>query len=113
MKHEVKYAMNDGDPCPYCGQELYVDVDGVFQCGGDGEGICSIWCAINDFGKAVERLPKYVTIDIEAWIDEWIVEEIGQSWAEIGWDRDLHLRGVRETWNLPAGRQKEAPEGVI
>ena len=22
------------------------------------------------------------------------------GWAEIGWDRDMHLRGVRETWNL-------------
>ena len=24
-----------------------------------------------------------------------------------GWDRDVHLRGVRETWNLPA-RKTEA-----
>lgn len=109
MKYEVKYAMNYGDPCPYCGQELYVE-EGVFQCGGDGEGICSIWSAIYAFGRAAKREP---TIDVEAWVDAWIVEEVGQRWAEIGWDRDLHLRGIRETWNLPAGSQKPASENVI
>ncbi|HSX23239.1 MAG TPA: hypothetical protein VLE97_10750 [Gaiellaceae bacterium] len=112
MKHEVKYAMNDGDPCPYCGQTLYVE-DGVFQCGGDGEGICSIWCAINDFGRAAKALPAYAAIDVEAWIDAWVMNEVGQSWAEIGWDRELHLRGVRETWNLPTGCQNPPAAGVV
>lgn len=101
MKYDVKYAMQHGDRCPYCDQVLHVD-NGVFQCGGDGEGICSIWSAIYAFGSAVNRLPRYAAIDVEAWIDEWLIDEVGQSWAEIGWDRALHLRGVRETWNLPA-----------
>jgi len=99
VKYEVKYTMNHGEQCPFCGQELHVE-DGVFQCGGDGEGICSFWIAVNDFGRAIERLPTYATIDIEKWIDAWVVEQVGQSWAEIGWDRDLHLRYVREIWNL-------------
>ena len=99
MNYVVKHAMNDGEPCPYCGQILYVESD-VFQCGGDGEGICSIWSAIYDFGRAAKKLPKSATINVEAWIDEWVVGEVGQSWTEIGWDRDLHLRGVRETWGL-------------
>lgn len=100
MRYAVPYAMNHGDRCPYCDQELFVE-DGVFQCGGDGEGICSVWCAINDFGKAVERLPTYATINVEQWIDAWLAETVGESWAEIGWDRVLHLRGVREIWQLP------------
>lgn len=112
MKYEVKYAMNHGDRCPYCEQELFVE-DGVFQCGGDGEGICSIWCAINDFGKAVEHLPKYATIDVELWIDDWLDGFLGQSWAELGWDRDLHLHGIRETWNLQADCQNQPATGVV
>jgi hypothetical protein len=99
VKYEVKYEMKHGDLCPYCGQVLYVE-DEVFQCGGDGEGICSFWIAIYDFGRAASRLPKYASIDVESWIDEWLDAEIGESWTEIGWDRDLHLRGVREIWNL-------------
>lgn len=112
MKYEVKHAMNHGDRCPFCGQELHVE-NGVFQCGGDGEGICSIWSAIYDFGRAVKSLPKYATLDLDLWIDEWILGEIGQTWTEADWDRELHLRGVREIWNLPPGCQKVGPVGVV
>jgi hypothetical protein len=106
LKYEVKYAMNHGEPCPYCGQILHVNEHDIFECGGDGEGICSIWSAIYDFGRAARSLPKYAAIDVDMWIDEWLAKFIGQSWAEAGWDRDLHLRGVRETWNLPAASKK-------
>ena len=108
MNYEVKYAMAHGEPCPYCQQVLHVE-NGVFECSGEGEGICSIWCAIYAFGRAVDRLPKSATIDVDLWIDEWLADFIGpESWTEVGWDRDVHLRGVRETWNLPA-KTKDAP----
>lgn len=98
-KYHVPYGMNHGDRCPFCDQELFVEND-VFQCGGDGEGICSIWAAIYDFGRAIERLPKSAKLDLDLWIDEWVLSEVGQTWTEIEWDRDLHLRGVREIWGL-------------
>ena len=109
MNYEVKYDMLHGQLCPYCKQVLHVE-SGVFECGGEGEGICSIWSAIYAFGRAVNSLPmpRPATLDVDLWIDEWLDGEIGQSWAEAGWDRDLHLRGVRETWNLPV-MTKEAP----
>lgn len=100
LKYAVKYEMKAGDRCPYCDQELFVDENGGFQCGGDGEGICSIWCAIGDFGRDAKKLPKFAKLDLDLWIDEWVLGEVGQTWTEIGWDRDLHLRGVRETWGL-------------
>jgi hypothetical protein len=108
MNYEVKYAMKHGDRCPYCQQVLHVEND-VFECGGKGEGICSIWSAIYAFGRAVNRLvcrhqgvPRSASLDVDRWIDEWLAEEVGQSWIKIGWDRGVHLRGVRETWNLLA-----------
>ena len=101
MNYEVKYEMKHGDQCPYCKQLLHVE-NGVFECGGAGEGICSIWSAIYAFGRAVNRLPRSAMLDVELWIDEWLADFIGQSWTEVGWNRDLHLRGVRETWDLPA-----------
>ena len=107
MNYEVKHEMKHGDRCPYCTQTLHVE-NGVFECGGEGEGICSIWSAIYDYGLAVNGLPRYATVDAELWIDAWLDDFTGQSWAEAGWDRALHLRGVRETWNLPA-TTKEKP----
>ena len=101
MKYDVKYAMQHGDRCPYCGQVLHVEND-VFECGGEGEGICSIWAVIYDFGKTAGRLSRSTLIDVESWIDDWLDGFIGLTWTEVGWDRSLHLRGVRETWGLPA-----------
>lgn len=101
MNYEVKHPMQHGDRCPYCEQVLHVE-DGVFECGGEGEGICSIWAAIYDFGRAARSLPRSAAIDVDPWIDEWLDGFIGQTWTEVGWNRDLHLRGVREVWNLPA-----------
>jgi hypothetical protein len=109
MNYEVNYPMKHGDRCPYCQQVLHVEND-VFECGGEGEGCCSIWSAIYAFGHAVNRRQRSTTLDVELWIgewlDEWLAAEVGQSWSEIGWDRDVHLRGVRETWDLHA---KAAP----
>ena len=107
MNYEVKYEMKHGDRCPYCEQVLHVENE-VFECGGEGEGSCSIWCAIYAFGRAVNQLPSYASIDVERWIDEWIVGEVGASWTEMGWSRDLHLRGVRETWGLPPATKESA-----
>jgi len=107
VTYEVKYAMRHGEPCPYCKQILHVE-NGVFECGGEGEGICSIWSAIYAFGRAVKLLPRSATIDVELWIDEWLADFIGQSWTEVGWDRGVHMRGVRETWNLPGKTKEEA-----
>ena len=99
MNYDVKHQMKHGELCPYCQQVLHVEND-VFECGGEGEGICSIWAAIYDFGRAAKLLPKSATIDVDLWIDEWLADFIGASWTDVGWDRALHLRGVRETWNL-------------
>ena len=109
MKYEVKYEMKHGDLCPYCQQVLHVE-SGVFECGGAGEGICSIWSAIYDYGRAVDSLPRSAMLDVERWIDECLDGFVGQSWTEVGWDRDVHLHGVRETWNLP-GKTKEESAG--
>lgn len=101
MHYEVKYAMKHGEQCPYCQQVLHVENE-VFECGGEGEGFCSIWSAIYAFGDVVKGRQRSwsATFDLDRWIDDWLDEEVGQSWTEIGWDRDVHLRGVRETWNL-------------
>ena len=107
MKYEVKYEMKHGDLCPYCANVLHVE-EPEFQCGGDGEGICSVWLAIYDFGHTVGRLPKSATLDVDLWIDEWLADEVGKSWTEAGMDRELHLRGVRETWNLPARKTEDS-----
>lgn len=92
-------SVKHGAPCPYCGQTLHIE-HGVFECGGEGEGTCSIWSAIGDYGRTAQRLPKSATLDVERWIDEWIVDAIGVSWTEVGWDREQHLRGVRAHWSL-------------
>jgi len=77
------------ESCRYCGQELYVAPDGHFECGGDGEGICSFWSAIGDYKRAGR--PAL----LDAWLDDWIQEAVGVSWTAIGWDRDAHARAIR------------------
>lgn len=92
----ARAAAKPQERCPYCGQVLYVDENGTFECGGEGEGICSIWSAIGDYQRTVRQLPASAALNVDHWIDEWVVEAVGQSWNEIGWDRELHLRGIRE-----------------
>jgi hypothetical protein len=88
--------------CQYCGQELYVAPDGSFECGGEGEGLCSFWCAINDYVRAGRSMP------LEGWLDAWLIGEVGVDWAEMGWDRAAHIKAIRDHLAQP-GQPQEQP----
>jgi hypothetical protein len=83
--------VKDVEVCRHCGQELYETSDGQFECGGEGEGLCSFRCLIGDYRRLVGRSEP-----LEGWLDAWIIGEVGVSWAEIGWDRDAHLKALRD-----------------
>lgn len=79
--------------CRYCGQKLHWS-DGHFECGGEGNGVCSFWAAIGDYDRAGR--PK----DVESWIDRWLQHEVGTTWAGIDWDRAKHIKAIRDYFKL-------------
>ncbi len=78
------------ETCRYCGQVLYTAPDGCFECGGDGEGICSFWSAIGDYQRAGKPEP------LESWLDAWIQNAVGVDWAAMGWDRAAHAAAIHD-----------------
>ena len=87
---------DDETHCRYCGQELYTEPGGHFECGGDGEGICSFWGTIGDYALAGHPA------QLEDWLDDWIQEAVGMGWAEMGWDRAAHAAAIRDHYKLGA-----------
>lgn len=90
--------------CRYCGQKLHWS-EGHFECGGEGEGICSFWSAIGDYDRAGR--PK----DVEGWLDGWIQREVGTDWAGMRWDRGKHAKAIRDYFKLgpaPTGAEARA-----
>jgi hypothetical protein len=79
--------------CRYCGQQAHWS-DGHFECGGEGNGVCSFWSAISDYDRAGR--PK----DVESWLDGWLQREVGTDWAGIGWDRAKHAKAIRDYFKL-------------
>jgi hypothetical protein len=79
--------------CRYCGQKLHWS-GGHFECGGEGEGICSYWAAIGDYDRAGR--PK----DVGSWLDNWLHHEVGTTWAGIDWDRSKHIKAIRDYFKL-------------
>jgi hypothetical protein len=86
--------------CRYCGQQLHWS-DGHFECGGEGNGVCSFWAAISDYDRTGR--PK----DVESWLDGWLQREVGTDWAGVGWDRAKHAKAIRDYFKLSA-----APPGT-
>jgi hypothetical protein len=81
--------MMGAEVCRFCAQVLYEAPDGSFECGGEGEGLCSFWCAIGDYDRAGRPMP------LKSWLDSWLLNEIGVDWTEMGWDRDAHAKAIR------------------
>lgn len=79
--------------CRYCGQELHWE-GGHFECGGEGNGVCSYWAAIGDYDRAGR--PK----DVENWLDSWIHREVGTDFTAMGWDRAKHAKAIRDYFKL-------------
>jgi hypothetical protein len=79
--------------CRFCRQPLHWS-GGHFECGGEGNGICSYWAAISDYDRAGR--PK----DVESWLDSWLQREVGTDWAAMGWDRAKHAKAIRDYFKL-------------